>query len=289
MKYLSIIIALFLTQISFSQNLKKEDISGIWLVKETKLNMPDIKNAEQDKVDMLKNSFNGAKFFIGKNHAFKIEMSPNASEPFNDAMFAKLHIWRLKSPNIIEIGNNIMHLEVLKENDSYYFSLENKIVLMVERISKKANLKNYKAKNTRPNNEIDETLPQGELITEEINDVVPFEIVDKIPITKDCKPKLSPEKLKKCVSTSLMKHVQYKFNTVLASELGLSGRQKIVSKFIINNQGKVVNITSEAPHPELAKEAIRVISLIPDLTPAKHKGMPVAVEYSFPIIFQVQD
>ncbi len=45
---------------------------------------------------------------------------------------------------------------------------------------------------------------------------------------------------------------------------------------------------SRASHPELVKEAVRVIKKLPKMIPGEQRGKKVAVPYSLPIIFQVQ-
>ena len=75
----------------------------------------------------------------------------------------------------------------------------------------------------------------------------------------------------------------------MASDLGLSGRQRINVIFKISKTGDITGIRARAPHPGLEKEAARVIGLLPKMKPGKQRGKPVNVPYSLPIIFQVQD
>ena len=91
------------------------------------------------------------------------------------------------------------------------------------------------------------------------------------------------------MSKKISQFVNKKFNTDLAGDLGLSGRQRINVIFKIDRTGNVVGIRARAPHPGLEKEAKRVIGLLPKMKPGKQRGKPVNVPYSLPIIFQVQD
>jgi len=91
------------------------------------------------------------------------------------------------------------------------------------------------------------------------------------------------------MSKKISKFVQKKFNTELASDLGLSGRQKISVIFKIDKNGNITGVRSRAPHPRLEKEAARVINSLPKMKPGKQRGKAVIVPYSLPIIFQVQD
>ena len=91
------------------------------------------------------------------------------------------------------------------------------------------------------------------------------------------------------MSDKIAKFVQRKFNTDLAGDLGLTGRQRISVIFKIDKSGNVVGVRARAPHPRLEKEAQRVINLLPKMQPGKQRGKAVIVPYSLPIIFQVQD
>ncbi|WP_242133677.1 M56 family metallopeptidase [Aestuariivivens marinum] len=117
---------------------------------------------------------------------------------------------------------------------------------------------------------------------------VPFAVIEQVPVFPGCE-NLSKEDQKACISNSIAKHVNRNFNTGIASQLGLVGRQRINVIFKIDTEGHVTGIRSSAPHPKLEEEAIRVIKTLPQMTPGKQKGKAVIVPYSLPIIFQVQD
>ena len=117
---------------------------------------------------------------------------------------------------------------------------------------------------------------------------VPFHVIENVPIYPGCE-KGNNDAKKKCMSEKIQKFVQKKFNTDLAGDLGLTGRQRISVMFKIDKSGSVVGVRSRAPHPRLEKEAARVINLLPKMKPGKQRGKSVTVPYSLPIIFQVQD
>ncbi len=118
---------------------------------------------------------------------------------------------------------------------------------------------------------------------------VPFSVIENVPIFPGCENKKGNEKKKKCMSEKIAKFVNKKFNTDLASDLGLTGRQRISVFFKIDKNGNIVNVGARAPHPGLEKEAKRVIGLLPKMKPGKQRGKAVTVPYSLPILFQVQD
>ena len=115
---------------------------------------------------------------------------------------------------------------------------------------------------------------------------VPFSTVQNVPIFPGC-DKGNNEARRKCMSQKITKFVQRKFNTDLAGDLGLSGRQRISVIFKIDKNGDVVGVRARAPHPRLVKEAIRVVNLLPKMKPGTQLGKAVVVPYSLPIIFEV--
>jgi protein TonB len=136
----------------------------------------------------------------------------------------------------------------------------------------------------------DEEIEIEEIEIEEVaEDVeVPFAVIENVPEYPGCERGSNAEK-RKCMSDKIAKFVQRKFNTDLAGDLGLSGRQRISVFFKIDKNGNVTGVRSRAPHPRLEKEAARVINMLPKMKPGKQRGKAVIVPYSLPIVFQVQD
>ena len=117
---------------------------------------------------------------------------------------------------------------------------------------------------------------------------VPFAVIENVPVFPGCE-KGNNDTKRKCMSDKITKFVQKKFNTDIAGDLGLTGRQRISVIFKIDKSGNVTGVRSRAPHPRLQKEAARVINLLPKMKPGKQRGKAVIVPYSLPILFQVQD
>ena len=126
-------------------------------------------------------------------------------------------------------------------------------------------------------------------VEEVIEDVeVPFAVIENVPEYPGCERGSNSQK-RKCMSEKIAKFVQRKFNTDLAGDLGLSGRQRISVMFKIDKSGRVTGVRSRAPHPSLEKEAERVIKMLPRMKPGRQRGKAVIVPYSLPITFQVQE
>lgn len=125
-------------------------------------------------------------------------------------------------------------------------------------------------------------------VEEEVEDV-PFAVIENVPVFPGCEDFDTNEEKKQCMSQKIQQHVNREFNKDLGSELGLSGINRVIVQFKIDEKGEITNIQSRAPHPRLEREAARVIQKLPKMTPGKQRGKEVGVMYSLPIVFQVQN
>lgn len=123
---------------------------------------------------------------------------------------------------------------------------------------------------------------------EEVIESVPFAVIENVPVYPGCEKAGNNDQKKKCMSDKISAFVNSKFNTSLADDLGLTGRQRIAVQFKINSAGNVVDVVARAPHPRLEAEAKKVISQLPKMAPGKQRGKAVDVLYSLPILFQVE-
>ena len=74
---------------------------------------------------------------------------------------------------------------------------------------------------------------------------------------------------------------------VQAKKDSIQGR--VILQFIVAENGKVEDVkVVRGVHPELDKEAVRVVSLSPAWEPGTAKGKKVKVIYTFPVIFQLR-
>lgn len=119
-------------------------------------------------------------------------------------------------------------------------------------------------------------------------DAIPVSLVSDLPVFPGCETYTNKREKMDCFSSKVAKLISRKFNTDVASDNGISGKQKIMVTFIINTNGDVVDVKARAPHPVLQKEAIKAVKLLPKMTPAKQGFKTVNVSYSLPIIFNVE-
>ena len=98
--------------------------------------------------------------------------------------------------------------------------------------------------------ESDEELEIEDIEIEEVEEdvEVPFAVIENVPVFPGCE-RGNNEKKRKCMSEKIAKFVQRKFNTDLAGDLGLTGRQRISVIFKIDKSGNVTGVRARAPHP----------------------------------------
>ncbi len=122
---------------------------------------------------------------------------------------------------------------------------------------------------------------------EEVVEDVPFTIIEDVPVFPGCKG--SKAELKKCFNKKMQKHFSKKFDSDLPNELGLSpGKKRLIMLFKIDKTGSIVDIKAKAPHPRLQKEAVRIVKLLPKMTPGKQRGKAVGVRYTLPMRIEVE-
>ncbi len=122
---------------------------------------------------------------------------------------------------------------------------------------------------------------------EKVEEDIPFSIIEDPPVYPGCKG--TKEEKKKCMQEKIAEHISKNFNTGLSQDLGLSpGKKKVYVIFKIDKTGKITNARARGPHKRLEKEALRVVNMLPKLSPGKQRGIPVGVSYTLPITLQVQ-
>ena len=115
---------------------------------------------------------------------------------------------------------------------------------------------------------------------------VPFAVIEDVPIFPGCE-RVKKDKRRDCFQEKMNKHIRKNFRyPEIAQEMGIQGRVYI--NFIIGKNGEISNIRMRGPDKNLEKEAQRIISKLPTMTPGKQRGRPVRVPFSIPITFRLQ-
>ena len=125
-------------------------------------------------------------------------------------------------------------------------------------------------------------------IEEEIDDVdVPFAVIEDVPIFPGCE-RVKKSERRDCFQQQMNKHIRKNFRyPEIAQEMGIQGR--VYVNFIISKDGNITNIRMRGPDKNLEKEAQRIISKLPKMTPGKQRGRAVRVPFSIPIVFRLQN
>lgn len=117
-----------------------------------------------------------------------------------------------------------------------------------------------------------------------INVDVPFSVVENPPIFPGCE---NAEDVRDCFNEQLNKHIRNNFRyPEIAQQEGVQGKVNI--RFVIQKDGSIGQVQMRGPDKNLEKEAARIISLLPKMTPGMQRGTNVRVPFSLPITFRLQ-
>ncbi|GGK20349.1 hypothetical protein GCM10007962_13110 [Yeosuana aromativorans] len=139
---------------------------------------------------------------------------------------------------------------------------------------------------TDQNDKIAEPVDVADVAVEDVEEdvEVPFSVIEDIPVFPGCEH-VAKSQRRACFQEKMEEHVTKNFNYPDAAlDLGIQGKVFVI--FMIDSKGYVTNIRSRGPDKVLEKEAERIISLLPKMTPGKQRGKAVKVPYSVPIVFK---
>jgi protein TonB len=128
-----------------------------------------------------------------------------------------------------------------------------------------------------------------EVIGEELEDLsileepIPFAVVESVPIFPGCESASDNTERKDCFQNELLKFVAANYvYSEAARRLRIQGR--IILSFVVEKNGSISSvIVLRSVDPWLDKEAIRVLSSLPQIAPAKQRGQPVRMSFVVPI------
>ena len=132
----------------------------------------------------------------------------------------------------------------------------------------------------------EEIVEEVEVMEEEIDMDIPFAIIEDVPLFPGCE-RVAKSKRRDCFQEQMNKHIVKNFRyPEIAQEMGIQGR--VFVQFMIGKDGSISGIRTRGPDKNLEKEANRIISKLPKMTPGKQRGRPVRVPFSIPIQFKLQ-
>ena len=136
---------------------------------------------------------------------------------------------------------------------------------------------------------VEDAVKVDDVAVEEVEEdvVVPFAIIEYVPVFPGCEIYQSQAERKTCFNEKVIEHVKKNFHYPEAAlEMGITG--KVFVQFVIDSQGNVTDIRQRGPDRLLEKEAVRIIAALPQVKPGIQRGKPVKVKYSIPINFVMQ-
>jgi hypothetical protein len=183
--------------------------------------------------------------------------------------------------NDILDSNFDYNLKLIKQEDNSILIKENEVLLAIINQDNKAK---KTTKERRKKTKKKRNLKVKSKNSEASSDT----IIEEVPIFPGCEFYSNNEAKKNCMSKLLNVFVVSNFNTSIADSLDIPDDvARINIQFRINKTGYIDWIDASTTHIELEKEAIRVLYLLPRMTPGKQKGKEVNVQYSLPLIFKL--
>lgn len=124
-------------------------------------------------------------------------------------------------------------------------------------------------------------------VEDDFEDVdVPFAVIEDVPIYPGCE-NVPKSQRRACFQEKINKHIRKNFRyPEIAQEMGIQGR--VYVQFVIAKDGSITSVRMRGPDKNLEKEAARIISKLPKMTPGKQRGRAVRVPFSIPITFRLQ-
>ena len=132
----------------------------------------------------------------------------------------------------------------------------------------------------------EEIVEEVEVVEEDLDLDVPFAIIEDVPLFPGCE-RVPKSQRRDCFQEKIQQHIIRNFRyPEIAQEMGIQGR--VFVQFTIGKDGSISGIRTRGPDKNLEKEADRIISKLPRMTPGKQRGRPVRVPFSVPITFKLQ-
>ena len=117
----------------------------------------------------------------------------------------------------------------------------------------------------------EEIVEEVEELEEEMDMDIPFAIIEDVPLFPGCE-RVAKSQRRKCFQEQIQKHINKNFRyPEIAQEMGIQGR--VFVQFMIGKDGSISGIRTRGPDKNLEREANRIISKLPKMTPGKQRGL----------------
>ncbi len=134
-----------------------------------------------------------------------------------------------------------------------------------------------------------EVIEQEAEVLEELEDPIPFAVVESVPTFPGCDENASNDEKKACFQQALLQFVGENFvYSEAARQLKIQGR--VIVQFVVEKDGQVSNVELlRGVDPWLDEEAIRVIRSLPNIQPASQRGKSVRMSFVVPIKIELKE
>ncbi|MDN3594010.1 energy transducer TonB [Zunongwangia endophytica] len=115
-----------------------------------------------------------------------------------------------------------------------------------------------------------------------------LDVVDKVPVAKDCDSDLDNRALRICYGKSVQKTVMNRVDINFIKRQNLEpGLYTAIAKFRVNTKGKIDKITVDFENEKIAKHIKRAVKKLRRSEPAIKDGEPVNIIYALPVKFRI--
>lgn len=134
-----------------------------------------------------------------------------------------------------------------------------------------------------------EVIEQEAEVLEELEDPIPFAVVESVPVFPGCDAQASNDEKKECFQRQLLRYVSENFvYSEAARQLKIQGR--VIVQFVVEKNGQISNVELlRKVDPWLDEEALRVIRSLPAIQPASQRGKPVRMSFVVPIKIELKE
>ncbi|MEZ4838440.1 energy transducer TonB [Flavobacterium sp.] len=158
---------------------------------------------------------------------------------------------------------------------------------VIKVVEDKKEIKEVEIQSTETNQK-EEVVKAEKVVVAEVEEPevdVPFAIIEDVPLFPGCES-VPKDKRKDCFQEKIQAHIKKNFSYPDAAiDAGHQG--KVFVSFVIEKDGNVTIANMRAPYPTLEKEARRIMTKLPKMTPGKQRGKPVRMTMSIPITFKL--
>jgi TonB family protein len=110
--------------------------------------------------------------------------------------------------------------------------------------------------------------------------------ITEAPVFPGCKD-LQAKELKSCFQKQMQAHIASNFR--YPKEALSNGHEGDATVFFnVTQEGTLNDIRTQAKNPQFAREAERIISLLPKMKPGTYKGLKIDTPFAIPIQFRLQ-